>query len=72
MMMILQSVGCGLAFAFGAAVGVGISCSLISSGHKKNQAEIKAQNDRIEKRLSIQVEMLERIATCMERKELSN
>jgi hypothetical protein len=68
MHILLQSFAAGLAFAFGAFVGIGVTGLFFRSRDNRAMDRLLDTNKRIEDRLNAQVASLNRIANAAERK----
>jgi len=66
MHILFQSFAAGLAFAFGAFVGIGVAGLLFRVRDKFDRDQFIALNKRIEERLTQQVSCLTRIAQAAE------
>jgi hypothetical protein len=62
---LFQSFGCGIAFAFGAFVGITAITTIKDKGFSK---EVRDHYKRVEERLGHQAESVARIAEALERK----
>ena len=69
MMHLIESFGCGLAFAFGAVCGVMICVMFQKSDRDKIAKEIRDSNKRVEERVGVYVATM---ATCLQHIELQS